>query len=119
MHEEHMKQVIVSMVNRSAMQIAEGKSKKEVIAGLISEGCPSELAVQIADKADEVKRSEFRKGGQTTMLIGAGIFGVGLAITMGTYQAAASNGGHYAIFYGAMLVGGWIFLKGLWRTLVG
>lgn len=112
-------QVIAGLVVRAANQIAEGKAKSEVIAELEKEGCPSDLAQAIATKGEEIKKSEFRKGGQTTMLIGAGLAGLGIAITAGTYSAASSGGGHYVITYGLIIGGIWVFLKGLWRSMAG
>lgn len=112
-------QALASLVMRSASQIAEGKSKSEVIAVLESEGCPKELAQVIAARGEEVKKAEFRKGGKTTMLIGAGMLGLGIAITAGSYSAAASGGGHYVITSGPIIVGGWLILKGFWRSVAG
>ena len=113
-------QVIAGLVVRAANQIAEGKAKSEVIAELERDGCPSDLAQAIATKGEEIKKSEFRKGGQTTMLIGAGLAGLGIAITAGTYSAASSaGGGHYVIASGLIIGGIWVFLKGLWRSMAG
>lgn len=111
-------QAIAGLVMRSTNRIAEGKSRSQVIAELESEGCPNELAQAIASKGEEVKKAEFRKGGKTTMLIGAGLVGLGIAITAGSYSAA-SGGGHYVITSGLFMGGGWVFLKGLWRTMAG
>jgi hypothetical protein len=119
-YDNQTQQALNALIVRSATQIAEGKSKNEVIALLEQDGCPSDIAQAIADKGEEIKKTEFRKGGQTTMLLGAGLAGLGLAITAGTYSAAASNGGgSYVITYGLMICGAWIFLKGLWRSMAG
>mgnify|MGYP003387246065 CR=1 FL=1 len=99
---------------------ADGKSKAEVIKELLSHGIPQEAAEAIANKGQEIKSAEARKSGSTTMMIGAGIFVVGLAITLGTHEAAASSGGgRYVVAYGAILGGVWVFLKGLWRSMAG
>jgi hypothetical protein len=52
------------------------------------------------------------------MLIGAGLAGLGILITAGTYSAA-SPGGHYVTTTGLIMVGAWTFAKGLWRTMAG
>ena len=111
--------MIAGLVNRAAIKIAEGKTKSEVIAELEKDGCPSDLALAVVTKDEEIKRSEFRKGGQTAMLIGGGLAGLGLAITAGTYSAASSGGGHYVITGGLIIGGIWMFLKGLWRSMAG
>lgn len=111
-------QAIASLVMRSASQIAEGKSKTEVVAGLEAEGCPKELAEAIAARGQEIKKAEFRKGGKTTMLIGTGMLGLGIVITSLSYNTA-SPGGHYVITSGLIMVGGWLILKGLWRSMAG
>lgn len=112
-------QAIINLVGKAAVLIAEGKSKAEVVSEFVAQGVPQDLAKNIATKGEEVKKAEFRKGGQTTMLIGAGLAGLGIAITAGTYSAASSGGGHYVITYGLIIYGIWIFLKGLWRTAAG
>ena len=107
MNDQQMQQAITNLVIKSANMFADGKSRAEVIKELLSYGMTDEAA-------------EARKSGGTTMMIGAGICVVGLAITLGTHEAAASNGGgHYVIAYGAILGGAWVFLKGLWRSMAG
>ena len=119
-HDAKTEQIITGLVIRSATQIAEGKSKASVIAALESDGCTSELALAIAARGEEIKKAQFRKGGQTTMLIGAGICIIGIAITAGTHEAAVSaGGGKYVIAGGAIIGGAWVFLKGLWRSMAG
>ena len=111
-------QAIANLVIRSATQIAEGKSKSEVIKLLQDEGCPAELASAIVQRGHEIKKTEFRKSGKTTILIGAGMLGLGALITAGSYNMA-SGGGHYVITSGLFLVGAWLVLKGLWRSVAG
>ena len=113
-------QIITNLVVRSATQIAEGKSRESVVAELEKDGCPSELAQAIVTRGEEIKKSQFRKGGQTTMMIGAGICIIGIAVTVGTHDAAVNaGGGKYIIAGGAIIGGAWIFIKGLWRSMVG
>ena len=52
------------------------------------------------------------------MGIGLLIAVVGIAVTAGTY-AAASGGGHYVIAWGAIAVGAWRFLVGLFQLMRG
>lgn len=111
--------VVTQLVIRSANQLAGRKSKSEVIADLEKAGLSPAGALAIAKNNEEIKKSKFCKGGQTSMLIGAGLAGLGFAITAGTYSAASSGGGHYVITYGLIFGGGWIFLKGLWLSMAG
>lgn len=48
------------------------------------------------------------------MALGALICIVGIAITACTYSSAARSGGSYTIAYGAILIGGFRFLQGLY-----
>jgi hypothetical protein len=48
------------------------------------------------------------------MAWGAVIFIIGVVITAGTYSAVAKTGGSYTVAYGAILVGGFRFLQGLY-----
>ena len=107
------------LVMKSAALIAEGKSVEDVASLLEQDGCPKALAQKIAARGEEVKREEFRKGGMKTLGIGAGMLALGLVITLGTYSAASSGGGHYVITSGLIMVGGWLVLKGLWRSVAG
>jgi hypothetical protein len=65
-------------------------------------------------KKKENKRYR-RKQYALHMLIGAGLFTLGLIIIIGTYSVAASSeqGGHYVITYGLVLSGLGDFLYGL------
>jgi hypothetical protein len=104
-------------VIRSANQLVEGNTKSQVITELEKEGCSVELSQAIANKAVEIKQEALRKSGKSTLLLGAGLAGLGVAITAGTYSAATSGGGSYVVTYGLILVGGWLILKGLWRMI--
>jgi hypothetical protein len=117
-NDQQTQQAISNLVVRSANQIAEGKSKAEVVALLEKEGCPADLALAIATKGEEIKKAEFRKGGTTSILIGVGLCALGIAITAGSYSAA-SGGGHYVITGGLIMGGAWIALKGIWRSMAG
>ncbi len=111
-------QALAELIMRSARMIAEGKSKNEVIKHLEGEGCPTDLAQAIVNRGSEIKKEEFRKSGKTTILIGIGLLGLGTAITAGSYNAA-SGGGHYIITTGFFMVGAWLVIKGLWRSVAG
>ena len=60
-------------------------------------------------------RAEHKSQYFKTMLIGLALMIVGIAITAGTYAAAASSrgGGRYVVTWGLIIVGGFRFFKGL------
>jgi hypothetical protein len=73
---------------------------------------PEELndrpSVPIAGQASGLRAWEAaRASARKTLIIGAVVTAVGLAISIGTYTAAASNpnGGHYFLAYGPVIVG--------------
>lgn len=111
-------QALAQLIMRSAKMIAEGKSKSDVVAHLVGEGCPNDLAEAIVKRGAEIKAEEFRKSGKATLLIGVGILGLGALITAGSYNMA-SGGGHYVITSGLFMVGAWFVIKGLWRSVAG
>lgn len=108
----------LAFINRAAIMVAEGKSKEEVSEIFISEGMPKDIADSIAQRGEEAKHAAFRKEGQTTLLIGIGLTGLGIVITMASYNAA-SGGGSFIVTTGLVVGGIWIALKGLWRMGVG
>jgi hypothetical protein len=68
----------------------------------------------VAAQAKE-NRTYRRHHYQKNMLIGTGVFALGLIITIGTYAIAASSptGGHYVITRGLLIAGALDFLYGL------
>jgi hypothetical protein len=58
-----------------------------------------------------------RRRGLTQLIIGAVLFVIGLAITVGTISAASTGGGTYFVAYGPMLVGLLMAIRGI-TTLV-
>ena len=58
--------------------------------------------------------------GLRNVAIGAIVCIIGIAVTAGTYSAAASGGGgHYVIAWGAIVFGAFQFLKGLFQLATG
>ncbi len=79
-----------------------------------------QIAAQAAVQLAEENRSERKRAAIKYMLIGIGVFVLGLAITIGSYSMAASSkgGGHYVITYGLIISGAGNFLYGgyLWLS---
>jgi hypothetical protein len=59
--------------------------------------------------------------GLRNMAIGAIVCIIGIVVTAGTYSAASSGGGggHYVVASGAIIFGGFQFLKGLFQLATG
>jgi hypothetical protein len=62
----------------------------------------------------EAEKNMDREKAMNKMMWGAFICIIGIAITLCTYSSAARSGGSYTIAYGAILVGGFRFLQGLY-----
>jgi uncharacterized membrane protein YiaA len=67
------------------------------------------------DFAQQIAESERKSRKQTDIVFGSILLGIGLLITLGTYDAAASSssGGTYIIAYGPMIVGAIRLFRGL------
>jgi len=63
-------------------------------------------------------RADKRKAAIKDIKVGAIWFFAGLAITLGTYNAAQGNGGTYLITWGAILFGGLQCLKGIINSVI-
>lgn len=73
------------------------------------------LHMSYDDFAQQIADSERKSRKQTDIVFGSILLGVGLLITLGTYDAAASSssGGTYIIAYGPMIVGAIRLFRGL------
>jgi hypothetical protein len=77
---------------------------------------------QAAAAAQEVENhTEHKKQSLKTMLVGLVMMVVGIAITVGTYAAAASSrgGGRYVVTWGLIIFGGFRFFQGLFGRMGG
>ena len=109
-----------------AKQLAEGGSRSTIVAGLVQDGWPEDVADQFVDKTQlavnaymqspEVKAE--RRGKYAKHILFGALWGIGGAVvTLATYSAA-EPGGTYVITWGAMGFGALEFLYGLsgWLT---
>jgi hypothetical protein len=65
------------------------------------------------DFAQQMAESEARSRKQSDLMWGAILLGVGLLITLVTYDSASREGGTYVIAYGPMIVGAIRLFRGL------
>lgn len=70
---------------------------------------------QLTATCDKALQKEHKNAALQKMAMGALIFIIGVVVTVGTYRAVAKTGGSYTIAYGAILVGGFRFLQGLYE----
>jgi hypothetical protein len=63
--------------------------------------------------AQSLVDSERRSKRSADLMIGGLLFGLGLIITVGTYNSASESGGTYFIAYGPMIVGVIRIFRGL------
>jgi predicted nucleic acid-binding Zn ribbon protein len=73
-------------------------------------------AAQLGADAQEIENKQYRRKRYARhMLTGAGVFALGLIISLATFTAAVSSeeGGYYIVTYGLMLSGAGDFIYGL------
>ena len=76
--------------------------------------------VQATPELEIAARAPASAAGRSDMMNGA-LWGIGgAAVTLVTYQMAASHGGGtFMVAWGAMIIGALRFLRGAWRSYVG
>lgn len=115
--------VVQAVYAYAASLLREGKSSHEIRKALIERGLSEEAAYTVVDqlsraRSDAMSNAE-RDNAVKNMLIGGVICIIGLVISIGSFQAASSSssGGSYVVAWGAVIFGGWQFLKGLMAYL--
>jgi len=125
---EKRKKNYVGVVQRSLM---EGQSESVIRSWLEKKGVSAERADRTIESArsriDAAREAaleatheahehvyEARNGDRSRQLaIGAGLFAIGLFLTVVTYSAAESGGGHYVLAWGPMVYGAIRFFRAL------
>jgi hypothetical protein len=94
-----------------ARQFALGKKKSKIIDALVKSGVPqaqsSKIVEDVENTIKKARKSSRKSRGRKQLIYGGIILAIGVAITGGTYVAAASGatGGYYLVSFGAILVG--------------
>jgi len=88
------------------------KNDYEVKEGLKARGVPEEWADLIQTRALDSFETSEKKGGAGAMILGVGLFLLGILLTFVT-----SGGGGVRIFYGLMIVGVVTFVRGIGQRL--
>lgn len=108
-------QVVQAIYQFAANMMRHGSSEYRIEQALIEKGLTQEAARTVVGNLSRLRREAIRKAAQRQMLIGGAVCLIGLAITILSYNAAASNprGGSYVIAWGAVIFGGIQFFRGL------
>lgn len=96
--------------------VNEKKTYNETIAILISTGLDGETANIVVSNIQRRIMEEREEIANKNMLYGA-LWCIGGIIVTGITYAIASEGGGYLITWGAVVFGGWQFLKGLYQKV--
>jgi hypothetical protein len=105
-----------ALYNETLMSLAKGQPIHKAVADLIGKGVPETNARMIVQEAERQKHAIFRQEGLKAAGKGAIWFAVGLAVTV---ISANAGGSTYLVFWGPMVFGGWMVIKGLFRAMVG
>lgn len=97
----------------AAQQMRAGKSNVQVQQELEAKGLPPEAARAVIQRLSEVRTRARGNTATRDMVIGGVICLIGIIVTVATYSAASSGGGTYVVAWGAIIFGGWQFLRGL------
>ena len=71
------------------------------------------------NSSDQTQEASHGSAGPANMLMGALWCIGGIVVTAWSYSAVQETGGHYIIAWGAVVFGGYQFLKGLFQTIAG
>lgn len=91
--------------------IKAGREPAELLREMQARGCPEQpsyaLMRDVVNGVHQAVRQE--------MLTGGALLAVGLGVTFFTYTMASSGGGSYLLFWGPLVFGGFILLRGIWN----
>ncbi len=98
------------------LMVNEGKNAEETRQALIEYGVSQEGASIVVTNLKQQIKEEKRKGASKDMLYGV-LWAIGGLIATGLTYNAAEDGGEFIAFYGAVIYGGYRFLKGLFSSI--
>lgn len=97
------------------LMVNENKNALETKNELINQGLDEESASIVVNNLQQQIKSVKKQNARNDMLYGA-LWAIGGLVVTGATYAAAADGGTYVAFYGAVLYGGYRFLKGLFSA---
>ena len=102
----------------AAEQMRDGVAPSEIQKGLTKRGLGAEAAATVVGDLEQAKAEAHGGAGRKDMIYGSLWLLAGLGVTAYTYLAAErAGGGTYILFWGAILFGGFQFLRGLVRAI--
>ncbi len=116
---------IAQLSDAVASQLAEGKSRENIVKELLKQEWHEDAAVQFVDNIANAMheyenssegRNEIAKRYARHMIYGVLWVVGGTVVTVATY-GAASEGGKYVVAWGAIVYGAIDFFRGLWGWL--
>ena len=109
---QEQKNMIQTIYAEAAQLMKQGVSNFKIEQHLTQRGVPAGDARTVVIQLQQMRSKAYRDEGIKQAAIGAVICIIGIAVTVGTYSAA-SGGGTYVVAWGAIIFGGWRFLRGL------
>lgn len=97
------------------MMVGEKKSAEDTMQELVKQGANTETAAFIISEVNRQLGDDAKTAAKKDMLYGTLWCIGGSIVTAVTYSAASSRGGTYFVFWGAIVFGGFQFLKGLYN----
>lgn len=111
-------QAVREVYDYAAGLMAAGQSNSQVRQQLMQQGLDAETAGIVVNNLSSARSSAVRGAGMKNMLFGALWCVGGTIVTVATYSAA-SDGGTYVVFWGAIIFGAIQFLRGLIQAMSG
>jgi hypothetical protein len=100
--------------DQAAQQMLQGAARSEILDRLTQRGLDADSAVNLVDRLKQIQAQAKKLAAKHNMFYGALWCIGGIVVTMFIYQAASNaGGGPYIIAWGAILYGGFQFLRGL------
>jgi hypothetical protein len=106
-------QVVRAVYQYAADLLAVGISNQEIINKLKEKGLDDASASAVVTNVLKMRDQAARQSALKQIAIGAAICLVGMIITVGTYSAASPGGGRFVLAWGAIIFGGFQFIRGL------
>lgn len=112
-------QVVEQVYRYAAQQLGAGVAPSQVINELVAGGLTQPDAQLVVRQLRQHQTKAKQEAGKKNMLHGALWCLGGLAVTIFSYQAAASGGGSYVVAWGAVIFGAIQFFQGLFQSSSG
>ena len=99
-----------------AKDLDAGHSKQNVAEQMMYSGVDLAYAAQLVDDVDSARRSQHRRGGAMTIVIGLALMTFGVIVTAASYSLAV-EGRTYVVTLGVAILGIWQVMRGTKRLM--